>query len=85
MNHLILILVIIIIKSETRLLHVLYIQMELCHTTLYDVINEMNKTLNQSKEKGISLIGYYISQELFRQILLTYKKSSNNRQRPKSK
>jgi hypothetical protein len=77
--------VIIIIKSETRLLHVLYIQMELCHTTLYDVINEMNKTLNQSKEKGISLIGYYISQELFRQILLTYKKSSNNRQRPKSK
>jgi hypothetical protein len=85
MNHLILILVIIIIKSETRLLHVLYIQMELCHTTLYDAINEMNKTLNQCKEKGISLIGYYISQELFRQILLTYKKSSNNRQRPKSK
>jgi serine/threonine protein kinase len=38
--------------------------------TLYDAMNEMNKTLNQSKEKGISLIGFYISQELFRQILL---------------
>jgi hypothetical protein len=51
-------------ENEIQLLPLQYIQMELFHFTLYDAINEMNKTLNQCKEKGISLIGYYISQEL---------------------
>jgi serine/threonine protein kinase len=43
--------------------------MELCCGTLYDVMEEMKQTLNQNEEKGISLVGLYISNELFIQIL----------------
>jgi serine/threonine protein kinase len=57
-------------ESDIRLLPILYIQMELCSFTLSYAINEMNSTLNQNKEIGISLIGKYISYELFKQILL---------------
>lgn len=47
---------------------ILYIQMELCQFNLEFVINEMNKTLGQNQDSGISLIGAYISWELFKQI-----------------
>jgi serine/threonine protein kinase len=43
--------------------------MELCCGTLYDVMEEMKQTLNQNEEKGISLVGLYISYEFFIQIL----------------
>jgi serine/threonine protein kinase len=56
-------------ESDIRLLPVLYIQMELCHLTLYDAMKQMNETLNQSKENGISLVGCYISYELLKQII----------------
>jgi serine/threonine protein kinase len=56
-------------EEDMRLLPVLYIQMELCYLTLYDAINQMNNTLNQSKEKGISFIGLYMSHKLFIQII----------------
>jgi serine/threonine protein kinase len=52
-----------------RLMPVLYIQMELCHMTLDKAIEEMDDTLNQSIENGISFVGIYIAYELFKQIL----------------
>ncbi len=55
--------------NDYRLLPVLYIQMTLCQITLWDAMNEMNDTLNQNAVNGISLVGTYISWELFKQIL----------------
>jgi serine/threonine protein kinase len=56
-------------ESDERLLPVLYIQMELYHFTLYDAMKEMNETLNQNENNGISRVGGYITTELFMQIL----------------
>jgi alpha-tubulin suppressor-like RCC1 family protein len=56
-----------ILKAEKTLL--LHIQMELCSKTLKDLINQLNQELNQKPEEVMTPLGYYISSELFIEIL----------------
>jgi alpha-tubulin suppressor-like RCC1 family protein len=56
-----------IFKAEKTLL--LHIQMELCSKTLKDLIKQLNEELNQKPEKVMTPLGYYISSELFIEIL----------------
>jgi hypothetical protein len=56
-----------IFKAEKTLL--LHIQMELCSKTLKDLIKQLNEQSNQKPEKVMTPLGYYISSELFIEIL----------------
>jgi serine/threonine protein kinase len=47
----------------------LHIQMEFCLMTLRDVINKLNNELNQYRNKVMTPLGYYISSQLFEEIL----------------
>jgi serine/threonine protein kinase len=52
--------------NKSKLLH---IKMELCVMTLKDVISKLNKELNRKLTQAMTILGYYVSSELFREIL----------------
>jgi serine/threonine protein kinase len=56
-----------IFKSEN--FFILHIQMEYCSMTLRDSINKLNTELNQNEVGKLTPIGYFISCELFSEIL----------------
>ena len=57
-------------KSETLTNHIiLYIQMELCLNTLKQIIEKVNKELNQKLSQVMTPLGYCIASELFTEIL----------------
>jgi serine/threonine protein kinase len=56
-------------KSELFKPLLLHIQMEFCLTTLRDVINKLNNELNQYRSEVMTPLGYYISSQLFEEIL----------------
>jgi serine/threonine protein kinase len=56
-----------IFKHNKSLL--LHIQMELCLMTLRDVINKLNNELNQYRSEVMTPLGYYISSQLFEEIV----------------
>jgi serine/threonine protein kinase len=56
-----------IFKPDKSLL--LHIQMELCLTTLKELIKKLNNELNQKLNDVMTPLGYYISSELFKEIL----------------
>jgi hypothetical protein len=43
--------------------------MEFCLMTLRDVMNKLNNKLNQKLSEVMTPLGYYISSELFKEIL----------------
>jgi alpha-tubulin suppressor-like RCC1 family protein len=47
----------------------LHIQMELCSKTIRDVIKQLNDELNQKDSEEMTPIGYYITSELFKEIV----------------
>jgi serine/threonine protein kinase len=47
----------------------LHIQMEFCLMTLRDVMNKLNNELNQYRSEVMTPLGYYISSQLFEEIL----------------
>jgi hypothetical protein len=49
----------LVISSQTRIC--LYIQMELCHKTLEDVVNEFDKESRQKTNETLTTVGYYIA------------------------
>jgi hypothetical protein len=53
-------------KHKSILLH---IQMELCYKTLKDIINILNIELNRKKSEVMDLLGFYITCELFSELL----------------
>jgi serine/threonine protein kinase len=55
--------------SEFDKPYLLHIQMELCLMTLKEVMKKVNKELNQKYSKMMTVLGYYISSELFKEIL----------------
>jgi serine/threonine protein kinase len=59
------------IKDNTIMLNqrVLYIQMEMCRMTLRKAVIQINKELNQNYENGITLMGAFLSSQLFIEIL----------------
>jgi serine/threonine protein kinase len=52
--------------NKTLLLH---IQMELCLMSLKELIKQLNKELDQKLNEVMTPLGYYISSELFKEIL----------------
>jgi serine/threonine protein kinase len=56
-----------IFKTEKPFL--LHIQMEFCLITLKDVMERMNEELNQNLSEVMTPLGYYISSQLFEEIL----------------
>jgi serine/threonine protein kinase len=56
-----------IFKPNKALL--LHIQMEYCLMTLRDVITKLNNELNRKRSEVMSPLGYYISSQLFKEIL----------------
>jgi serine/threonine protein kinase len=56
-----------IFKPNKSLL--LHIQMEFCLMTLRDVINKLNNELTQYRSEVMTPLGYYISSQLFEEIL----------------
>jgi serine/threonine protein kinase len=54
-------------KSEESL--TLYIQMELCHKTLEEVIKELKNDLKLFRLKTLTLSGYYVACYIFKEIL----------------
>jgi hypothetical protein len=53
-------------RNNTRLL---YMQMELCSRTLFDAIKVLNFELHREVNLAMNPLGYYISSELFKEIL----------------
>ena len=49
--------------------YILYIQMELCDKSLNDFIEEMKKDSNLYSNEMLTELGFYISSEIFLQIL----------------
>ena len=56
-----------ILKANKSFL--LHIQMELCYKSLKEIINILNDELNQKSNDVMTPLGYYISSELFIEIL----------------
>jgi serine/threonine protein kinase len=56
-----------IFKTEKPFL--LHIQMELCSMTLKEVMKKLNGELNQKRSEVMTPLGYYISSDLFKEIL----------------
>ncbi len=49
--------------------HLLHIQIELCYKTLKDIIIQMNEELNHRLHELLTPLGYYISSEIFIELL----------------
>jgi serine/threonine protein kinase len=49
--------------------YLLHIQIELCYKTLKEIVEQINKELNQKKNETMTRIGYYILSELLFEIL----------------
>jgi serine/threonine protein kinase len=56
-----------VFKTEKPFL--LHIQMEFCLMTLRDVMEKLNNELNQKRSQDMTPLGYYISSQLFEEIL----------------
>ncbi len=65
----------------------LFIRMELCDKTLQQIMHEINSDSNFKVNGTLTLMGYYISSQIFIEILKCVQylhKKSNNSQRPQS-
>ncbi len=49
--------------------YLLHIQIELCYKALKEIVEQINKELNQKKNETMTRIGYYILSELLFEIL----------------
>jgi serine/threonine protein kinase len=56
-------------NNRTNDMIILYIQMELCDKTLHQLMNEINSDSNVKLKENLTQIGYYITSQLFIEIL----------------